>query len=121
MLDKRHALAIGLALTLQVTWTARPVVAQLYQGPEQGTSIPGILTRTTDFASMPPALLEEIRRPPPHTLELLPDPIGLRAPSAPPGANEQDDLGWLFPPVAVAAAPGLLRSFEGIKQTSSIS
>jgi hypothetical protein len=120
MLDKRHALAIGLTLTLQIPWTARPLDAQLYQGPEQGTSIPGIITRTTDFASMPPALLEEIRRPPPHTLDLLPDPIGLRAPAAPQGANEQDDLGWLFPPAAMPAAPGLLRSFEGIKQTSSI-
>jgi hypothetical protein len=92
----------------------------LYQGPAQGTALPGILTRTTDFPAAPAMPRVEVLQPPPHSLALLPDPIGLRLAAAPLGANEQEDPSWLLGPQAVVVAPGLLRSFEGILQTPPI-
>jgi hypothetical protein len=51
---------------------------------------------------------------------LLPDPAGLRPAAAPSGANEQEDPRWMLGLPAVVVAPGLLRSFEGIRQTPPI-
>lgn len=118
MVKTGNAPTFGLSLLLLLL-TGAPLPAQLHQGPAQGTAPPGVVTRTTDFPAMPPTPRFAVP-PPPHTLALLPDPVGLRPAAAPQGANEQDDPSWLFGPQAVVVAPGLLRSFEGIKQTPPI-
>lgn len=121
MVRTRNALTLGPSLTvLLFLSTATPLRGQLYQGPAQGTGPPGVVTRTTDFPAMPPTPGLVVPRPPPHALALLPDPIGLRPPAAPRGANEQLDPSWPLGFQAVVTAPGLLRSFEGVKQTPPI-
>ena len=71
-------------------------------------------------ADFPPTGLDRFVFPPEHAVSLLPDPFGLRPPLAPLGSNEQDDPSRFFGPGRVAGPPGLLRSFEGILQTSNI-
>lgn len=110
----------GSSLALVFVLTAAPLHAQLYQGPAQGTAPQGVVTRTTDFPAMPPTPGLTVPRPPPHALALLPDPIGLRPPAAPRGFNEQIDPTWPLGLQAVVVAPGLLRGFEGIKQTPPV-
>lgn len=109
-----------LSLAALLFGTTSPLLGQLYQGPAQGTAPPGIVTRTTDFPATPPSARPAIPRPPLHSLALLPDPIGLRPPAAPPGTNEQQDPSGFLGPQAVAVAPGLLRSFKGIEQTPPV-
>jgi hypothetical protein len=99
--------------------SAAPLLSQqaLFQGPAQGVSPPGQPVNTGAFPTMAPAPLEPKWRPPPHRIDLLPDPLGLRPPLAPIGANEQDDPAALLGPARVPGPPGLLRDFEGIQQT----
>lgn len=120
MARRAHAVAWGLAVVALTFGSAMPARAQLYQGPEQGTSAPGQLVTTSAFPPIPPAGAELAPSPPEHEIDLVPDPPGLRPPLAPLGFNEQDDPSWFAPPAAVTTAPGLLRDFQGILQTTNI-
>jgi len=118
---RTQVLAMCLVVTaLALGRTTFLTAQQLYQGPAQGTSAPGQSVSTSAFPPMPPAGLDRFEFPREHAVTLLPDPLGLRPPLAPVGSNEQEDPSRLFGPARVTGPPGLLRSFEGIVQTSNI-
>ena len=120
MRKRAQLLMVGLVVSMLALGLTSPSAAQLYQGPAQGTSAPGQSVSTTAFPPLPPAGLERFGFPPEHAVSLLPDPFGMRPPLAPLGSNEQDDPSRFLGPARVAGPPGLLRSFEGILQTTNI-
>jgi hypothetical protein len=117
MEKKTTALSVAAFAVALVFWSPAPVGAQLFQGPALGVSAPGQLVNTGAFPTEPrqPAAVE--RRLPLHDVDLLPDPPGLRPPLAPLGSNEQYDASGFLPLSLVPGAPGLIGSFEGIRQT----
>ncbi len=121
MVKRAQAVAVGLALAALMLAFSPPLAAQpLFQGPAQGTSVPGVLQSTTAFPTSPPGPRPPQIRAPEHAVTLHPDPLGLRPPLAPLGFNEQDDLAAFLPRNAQALAPTLLSDFQGITMTSFI-
>lgn len=112
------AIAILMGLSPQVAVSQPP---PLYQGPAQATSGPGLLTNTGAFPTVPPARPLTLQKPREHERGLLPDPLGLRPPLAPAGANEQDDPRSFLPFLSPGVGPAtLLTSFEGIRRTAFV-
>jgi len=120
MVRRTRVLAVVALFTVIAGVGPAPAVAQVFQGPAQGTSAPGMQALTTAFPAAPAQVQRSYERPPPHTVPLLPDPASMMRPLAPVGFNEQDDPAGLLPPVPGTMAPTVITDFPGITMTSSV-